>query len=187
MEGDIMEEKKERWLNWLALITVILALAATLSTLRVGSFSNRSILRQTQASNQWAYYQAKSIKSYLYELQKEKLAVDLHLLAEKAPKNVIEDLDKKIESYGKKLGTYEQEKADIQNEARKLEEQRDEATLHSQAFGIAVILLQLAILLSSIAALMKKPMVWVLGLILGAAGIVAFFNGFMLFTTVFIK
>jgi hypothetical protein len=182
-----MEEKKDKWLNWLALTTVILALGATLSTLKVGSFSNRSILRQTQASNQWAYYQAKSIKSYLYELQKEKLEGDLRLLGENAPKNEIEDWGKKIEAYGKKLATYEQEKADIQNEARKLEHERDQATLHAQAFGIAVILLQLSILLSSVAALMKKPMVWVLGLILGAAGVIAFVNGFKLFTTVLIQ
>ncbi len=32
-----MEEKKERWLNYCALITVLLALGATLSTLRMGS------------------------------------------------------------------------------------------------------------------------------------------------------
>ena len=56
-----MEEKKETWLNYLALITVIIALGATLSTLRVGSFSSGSILKQTQASNQWSYFQAKSI------------------------------------------------------------------------------------------------------------------------------
>jgi hypothetical protein len=181
------EEKKENWLNWLALITVILALGATLSTLKVGSYSSRSILRQTQASNQWAYYQAKSIKSYLYELQKDKLEGDLKLLGETAPKNVIEDLKISIQSYEKKLAKYEQEKADIQKEARKLEQERDRATLHSQAFGIAVILLQLSILLSSIAALMKKPMVWVLGLILGAAGAIAFANGFRLFTTILIQ
>ena len=53
--------------------------------------------------------------------------------------------------------------------------------LHSQAFGVAVILLQLAILLSSIAALMKKKMVWYLALIFGAVGAVYFANGFYLF------
>jgi hypothetical protein len=58
MEEKKESEKKEGWLNYLALATVIVALGATLSTLRVGSFSNRSILRQTQASDQWAYYQA---------------------------------------------------------------------------------------------------------------------------------
>jgi hypothetical protein len=77
MEEKKETEKKEGWLNYLALATVIVALGATLSTLRVGSFSNRSILRQTQASDQWAYYQAKSIKGYLYDILKEKLELEL--------------------------------------------------------------------------------------------------------------
>jgi hypothetical protein len=58
-----MEERRDKWLNFLALTTVIIALGATMSTLSVGKFSNRGILKQTQASNQWAYYQAKSIKA----------------------------------------------------------------------------------------------------------------------------
>ena len=176
-----MEEQKDRWLNYLAAITVLLALGATLSTLRVGSYSNRSILRQTQASNQWAYFQAKSIKSYLYELQKEKLEMELKQMPATASQEARKEYEKKIESYDKKLKTYEEEKAAIQREARTLESQRDVAVLHSQAFGIAVILLQLSILLSSIAALMKKKMVWYLGLVLGAVGVVYFANGFWLF------
>jgi len=176
-----MGDPKETWLNYLATITVLLALGATLSTLRVGSYSNRSILRQTQASNQWAYFQAKSIKGYLYELQKEKLEVELKQLPSTAPKEVVNDYTARIESYTKKLKTYEQEKAEIQAEAKNLESQRDVAVLHSQAFGVAVILLQLAILLSSIAALMKKKMIWYLGVVLGAVGAVYFANGFWLF------
>jgi hypothetical protein len=176
-----MEEKREKWLSYCALVTVILALGATLSTLRVGSFSNRSILRQTQASNQWAYYQAKSIKGYLYELQKEKLETDLRLLGATASPDLVEDLRKRIASYDKKLKTYEQEKADIKKSAESLEAERDQSAKHSQAFGFAVVLLQLAILLSSIAALMKKPSVWVMGLVLGVAGGICFANGFWLF------
>jgi Flp pilus assembly protein TadB len=181
------EEKKEKWLNWLALTTILLALGATLSTLKVGSFSSRSILKQTQASNQWAYYQAKAIKGYLYQLQKEKFEGDLKLLGETAPKNVVADFEQKIKSYEAKVKKYDKDKAAIQKEARKFEKERDQAALHSRAFGIAVILLQLSILLSSIAALMKKPTIWVFGLILGAAGIIAFVNGFKLVTTIFIR
>jgi hypothetical protein len=44
-----------------------------------------------------------------------------------------------------------------------------------------VIFLQIAILLSSIAALMKKKPVWFLGLITGAFGLFYFANGFWLF------
>jgi hypothetical protein len=179
--GGPMEEKKETWLNYCALVTVLLALGATLSTLRVGSFSNKSILFQTQASDQWSYYQAKSIKSYLYEVQKDKLELEAKLLVGTAPEEVLDDFRQRIQFYGGKITTYDKEKKEIFDEAKKLEANRDVAQVHSRAFGLAVILLQLAILLSSIAVLMKKPMVWVIGFILGAAGVVCFVNGFWLF------
>jgi hypothetical protein len=176
-----MDEQKQNWLNFLALTTVVLAVGATMSTLNVGKFSNRSILMQTQASNQWAYYQAKSIKGYLYELQKEKLETDLKIMANTAPKAVLEDYEKRLASYNAKINKYESEKSEIMNEARRLEQQRDKVALHSQSFGMAVILLQLAILLSSMATLMKKKALWATGLALGSAGVLYFANGFWLF------
>lgn len=56
------EVKKQSWLNYLALTTVIMAVCASLSAFKGGVYSNLSIISQNQASDQWAYYQAKSIK-----------------------------------------------------------------------------------------------------------------------------
>jgi len=175
------EEKKETWLSYLALSTVILAVCATLSTFKGGGFSTRSVMSQTQAANQWSYYQAKSVKGYIYEMQKDKLELELLSMGAKAPKGIVDEYRKKIEEYGKKLARYETEKAEIQKEAKHHEQVRDDAQKHGQTFGIAVIFLQIAILLSSIAALVKKKLVWVLGMAVGIAGIVYFADGFLLF------
>ncbi len=181
MEILTMGDEKDKWLNLLALTTVILALGATISTLSVGKYSNRGILKQTQASNQWAHYQAKSIKGYLYELQKEKLETDLKLLPTSTPAETLQDYNKRIESYTSNIKRYEVEKQDIQKQALALESERDQASVHSQQFGIAVILLQLAILLSSIASVMKKKPMWLLGIFLGATGFIYLANGVYLF------
>ncbi len=175
------EEKKEPWLNWLALTTVILAVCATLSTFKGGGFSTRSVMSQTQASDQWAYFQAKSIKSYIYEMQKEKLELELKGVGSRAARPILEEYGKKIDEYAKKAARYESEKGEIQKEAKKFEKIRDDAQRHAQAFGVAVIFLQIAILLSSIAALIKTKDVWYLGLGIGVVGIVYFANGFLLF------
>jgi hypothetical protein len=177
----MVEEKKEPWLNYLALTTVILAVCATLSTFKGGGFSTRSVLSQTQASDQWAFYQAKSIKGYLYELQKDKLELELKSMGPKVAPSVAEEYLKKIDSYAKNLKRYNEEKASIEKDARKFETIKEDAVKHAQAFGEAVIFLQISILLSSIAALMKKKPVWYLGLIVGAVGVVYFTNGFWLF------
>jgi Domain of unknown function (DUF4337) len=175
------EEKKEKWLNYLALTTVILAVCATLSTFKGGSFSTRSVLSQAQASDQWAFYQSKSIKGYIYDIQREKLDLELKAMGQKIPKPVAEEYRTKIAAYSNKTKKYDEEKTKIEQDARKLEKVKEEAGKHAQAFGMAVIFLQIAILLSSIAALLKKKPVWVLGMLVGGIGMVYFVNGFLLF------
>lgn len=174
------EEKKETWTNYLALTTVIFAVCATLSTFKGGGFSTRSVMSQSQASDQWAFYQAKSIKSYMYQMQKENLELKLKDFPKGTAKEKLSDYQEKIADYGKKIDKYEQEKAEIQDKAKKLEGVRDEAQKHSQAFGMAIIFLQISILLSSIAGLLKKKPVWYAGMATGVVGLFFFVDGFFL-------
>ena len=174
------EEKKEPWLNYLALTTIIFAVAATMSTFKGGGYSTRSMLSQEQASNKWSYFQSKSLKLYLYETQKDVLELDTKSMKkEEAP--VIAAYQKKISEYEKSIKRYDSEKADIKKDAEHLETLRDEAQKHSQAFGMAVIFLQISILLSSIGALIKRKYLWYMAIGIGAVGLFYFINGFLLF------
>ncbi|HMK37026.1 MAG TPA: DUF4337 domain-containing protein [Desulfomonilaceae bacterium] len=173
------EEKKEKWINYLALTTVILAVAATLSSFKLEHYSVDSVLKQSMASDQWAFYQSKSVKGYLYELQKEKIDLELKTIEKSASPDVLQQYQQKVESYGSQVKKYEQEKAQIMNAAKHLEKERDEAQEHRELFGLAIIFLQLGILISSIAALLKNKAVWLVGTIVGIAGMVYFANGFV--------
>ena len=175
------EDKKESWLNYLALTTVIFAVCATLSTFKGGGYSTRSVMSQSQASDEWAFFQAKSIKSYMYQMQKETFELKLSDLSRATPETVINTYKTKIADYQKKIDKYEQEKIEIQEKAKKLESVRDESQKHSQAFGMAIIFLQIAILLSSIAALLKKKVVWYGGVAAGIVGLFYFVDGFFIF------
>jgi prefoldin subunit 5 len=172
----VAEDKKEPWLNYLALTTVVFAVCATLSTLKGGGYGSKAVMSQAQASDQWSYFQAKSIKGYLYELQQDKLSLEL-----KAGVRAADEYRKKIEYYQNETARYKVEKEDIKKKADELEARRDEAQKHSGAFGMAAMFLQIAILLSSIAALMKQKYFWFLGMAAGCVGLVYFFNGFFLF------
>jgi hypothetical protein len=170
------EDKKEPWLNYLALTTVIFAVCATLSTLKGGSYGSRAVMSQAQASDLWSFYQSKSIKGYLYELQRDKLDLEL-----KTGSRGAAEFRKKIAFYQDEINRYKNEKEEVRKKAEVLEESRNVAQKHSGAFGMAAMFLQIAILLSSIAALMKQKHFWFLGLASGVTGLVYFFNGFFLF------
>lgn len=175
------EEKKETWLNYLALLTVIFAVCATLSTFKGGGYSTRSVMSQSQASDEWAFYQAKSIKLYMYQMQKEALELKVLDFPKSTPVSIVNIYKEKIADDKKKIEKYELEKTELQEKAQHLESVRDESQKHSQAFGVAIIFLQISILLSSIAGLLKKKMVWYAGIATGSIGMFYFVNGFFLF------
>lgn len=168
---------REKWINYLALTTVILAVCATLSSFKLEHYSVDAVLNQTKASDMWAFYQAKSIKGYLYELQKEKLELDKKNIERTSPGVDLDEYEGKIASYDKNIKRYEQEKGDIKKDAENLEKHRDHAHELREIFGVAIIFLQMGILLCSIAALMTKKPVWYVGMLVGAVGIVYFLNG----------
>ncbi|MEW6113757.1 MAG: DUF4337 domain-containing protein [Thermodesulfobacteriota bacterium] len=175
-----MAEEKDRWLNYLATTTVLLAVLATLSTFFGQKNSTRSVISEIKASNQWNYFQAKKIRSYLFEVQKEGLEIDLKMREETIPARLNEQMQKRVDGFGNKIAKWQDDMNKIEKDARSFEQARDAALMHSQNFGLAVVFLQLAILLSSIAALMKKKPVWLSGLVVGAVGLFYFVNGFFL-------
>ena len=174
------DEKKEPWLNYLALTTIIFAVAATLSTFKGGGFSTRSVLSQEQASNKWSYFQSKGMKLYLYETQRDMLVLDLPRIP-KSDKSTIDSYQKKIDEYEMNVKRYEKEKEERKKDAESFEATRDEAKKHSNEFGLAVIFLQISILISSIAALIKRKYLWIIGIGVGTVGLFYFVNGFLLF------
>ena len=170
-------EQKERWLNYLAFSTIILAVCATLSTFKGGGFSTKAMMNQSQASDQWAFYQSKSIKQYIFEGEKNALELELK---KGVPSAAAKAYRERIDEYKNKIAKYDEEKQEISKKAKELETVRDEALLHSKSLGFAVILLQLAVMIMSITTLLKRKRLWILGVAVGALGVLWFVNGFLL-------
>jgi hypothetical protein len=169
------------WMAYLALTTIVLAVGATLASFKEGNNSVDSVLNQTQAANQWAYYQSKSIKSYLYEMQRDKLRFDLEEKGETLSPAQMGAYKETVATYSAEIGRYDAEKKEIRNVAQEFEKQRDGASWRAGEFGLAVIFLQMGILLCSIAALMKRKLFWLIGTGIGVVGIVFFTNGYLHF------
>lgn len=173
--------KKEPWLNVLALATVVFAICATLSTFKGGGYSTKSVLSQAQASDQWNYFQAKSIRGSLYIVQRENLELQLNLLEKTSNSDLINKYKAALASSEKSIEKYETQKKEIEKKAREFEAKRDDAQKHGQPFGLAVIFLQVAILLCSIAGLFKRKPIFYVALPIGLVGIFYFVDGFFLF------
>ena len=172
------EEKKEKWTQWVALTTTILAVCAAISSLKGGSYSTKVQLATTLEANKWAYYQAKSLKQNIAEQGAALLEVAVQEARTPEGKALAE---RRREAAAAEAKRYDAEKGAIKAEAEAL--QADEALnkRHGAAFGQAVMLLQIAITLSAVGALIKRPQMWWGGLVFGAAGLLYMVNGFLLF------
>jgi hypothetical protein len=179
MRDSMSEEKKDKWLSYVSVSTILFAVCATLSTFKGGQYSTKTVLNQLNVANSWAYYQSKDLKSYLHEIQKDQL--ELAVRYSSLPKEAAEEYTNKIAAYDEKIKKYDVQKKDIERDAKAYESDIKLTQGYSQNFGMAVIFLQIAILLASISALMKKISLWYGSLSVGSIGITYFCNGFFSF------
>jgi hypothetical protein len=173
-----LEREGGSLLRTIALTTAILAVLAALASLRAGATVNEALALKTeatqlqaQASNQWAYYQAKGVKAAVQEAIRASW-----LAAGKAPP----------EETAEKVARYGQEQEAIADLAREKEKERDareaeaEKLLHHHhRFAVAVALFQVSIALGAVAALTRSRLVWLGSLAVGVSGIVALALGLL--------
>jgi len=170
-------EVQEKWLKWVALTTTILAVCASFASLKGGGYSTQVQLTTTQVTNQWSFYQAKSVKLHLAEMERDLLQVEL--LKNDAPL-VVDKIQGKIKDLEKNIIRYDKEKDAIKEKAEGIENGQAVLKRHGGNFGLAVMLLQVSIMLSAIGSLLKQRSAWQFGLLIGAVGIIYFINGFLL-------
>jgi len=163
------KEKRERWTKYVSLTTVVIAVLAAIATLKGGGFSTRGLkemneatFNQTQASDQWSYYEAKSIKQNIYELELE------HLTSAPTPDAAA------VAKIKAKVDQYEKDKQDITAKAMQFEQNRNAArdraatsADHSRLMGYSITLFQVSIALGAMCLIVKKKPLWFAALILG--------------------
>jgi hypothetical protein len=147
----------------------------------LGKYSSRTIMAQAQETDQWAFYQAKSIKSHTFTLQKERMEIDLMAQEKTLSADVARRYRDAIAGYEKTVRRYDTEKEEIKKKADELAAQKAISQERGGNFGYGLIFLQIAIMMSSIAAITKKPPLWYLGIFSAAIGAVFALNGFYLF------
>jgi hypothetical protein len=173
----MMDILKERWAQYVALTTTVFAVCAAISSLKGSSYSTRVQVITTRESSAWAYYQAKSIKQHVTESERDAFALRALEIKTGPASKWLSGRIRKIET---DLSRYEKEKAEIKAQADGYNAEAEKLKRHSAQFGMAVMLLQIAIMLNSVGALIKKPWMWIGGMAFGISGLVYMASGFLL-------
>jgi Domain of unknown function (DUF4337) len=147
------EHSGERWISWVALSTAILAVLAAIAGLLSGKHANEAMMSQIQASDQWSYYQAKSIKAAVLD----------------AKMSLASGADEKDHA---KAAKYEEEQAEIKSEAERKEIEAKTNFHKHEVLARGVTMFQIAIAIAAISALTRKRRFWIVSLLFGIVGCV---------------
>ena len=164
-----------RLLRWISLSTAVLAAFAAVASLRAGATVNEALLLKTEAtqlqaeaSDAWAFYQAKGIKAAV-----SRANADAWTAAGRTAPAVIASSTARYgveqDSLRVVASTKEHERDSRNHEAESLLAQH-------HLFAYAVALFQIAIALGAVAALTRVRLVWYGSLLLGVAGVVLFLS-----------
>ncbi len=165
-----LEREGSALLRKIALTTALLAALAAIAALGAGATVNEALVLKTEAarlqseaSNQWAYYQAKGIKAAVQEASRA-----IWLASGKTPPKEIEESTKR----------YAAQQAEIQKEAQTREQERDAKSVEADnlmhrhhGFAESVAFFQVAIALGAVAALTRNRLVWLGSLLLCVVGV----------------
>ncbi len=167
-----VEKEGGGFIRSIALTTALLAALAALASLEAGATVNEALALKTEAtrlqaeaSDQWAYYQAKGVKASVAEAAAAAFAA----AGKAAPP-----------AYEERRRRYEDEQGAIQEKAKEKEGERDAKEreaghlLHAHhRYAAAVAFFQVSIALGAVAALSRIRLAWLASMAIGAAGVVS--------------
>ena len=176
-----LEELREKaFTRRTALLTAVYAVFLAVVSLGGNNAAKEMSLSQQQASDQWAFYQAKSMRELMYHIERLRLEDELAgsggALAEAARAHKTQFLQTVTAGETRYAG----EKKEIEDKARELERERDRYRGRDPYFDFGEVLLQIAIVLASMSILTRARTVFHASLVAAVLGLLLGLNGFFL-------
>jgi hypothetical protein len=182
-------EQGERFNKVAAMIIATIAAVLAIGGLGGGNATDDMVISNIRASDTWAFYQAKNVRQTMYELELAELETRL---PQAGPERAA--LEARVAEARATIARYDDEpdanapndplrgegKKQLRAQAMAFEAARDEASARDDNFDYAEMLLQLALVLGSVAILATNRALLLAASALGAAGALLTLNGFAL-------
>jgi hypothetical protein len=185
-------EADDRFRNRAALLIAFLAAVLAIGGLGGGNATDDMVGNNIKASDSWAFYQAKNVRQTMYEIAADNLQDQLSTGALTPAGRAA--AEKRLAEYKATVERYDSEpdpkapgdplkgdgKKEIKQRAQSYEAAFDQASAQDNNFDLAEVLLQLALVLGSVAILAVSRWVLILSAGTGALGALLTLNGFLL-------
>lgn len=167
-----LPEAKDPFEKTIALTIAIIAVILSFVENQGDNAKTDAIVKTGEMSNQWAYYQSKSLKENLAETS----ATLLGNLTPTAP----DAAKAKAEELRAEVVRYEGEKKVIRADAEELQNQVKAALAIDDRCDMASLFLQISVVLCSVAILVRWRAIFIVGVLAGLAGTIVGASAFMM-------
>jgi hypothetical protein len=168
-----------------ALFIAVMAMLLAITSLGGGNAAEDIMNYNIQASDTWAFYQAKTVRKTSTELAAD--ALEQQLASQNPSPEQRQAMEKKIAEYRATVARYESEpdkgegRKELSKKAIDLTKERDRAMKQDPNFDFSEALFQIAIVLASVAILATSRMILYVAMVAGAFAFVLMLNGYFLF------
>lgn len=183
---ELQEAHEKSGSKWVAVYIAILAVALAITGMGASNAMKDMLANNIEASNLWAFFQAKTIRKTSIDGTADQLAVILAsnpAMSEPAKKQ-IEDA---VKRYRATSSRYESEpetgegRKELAARAKEKEKARDTAQRRDPYFDFAEALIQIAIVLASVSLITRTSLLLIVSFAMSGLGIFLSANGFLLF------
>ena len=186
------EDQNSRFRNRAALMIALLAAVLAVAGLGGGNATDDMIFNNIRASDTWAFFQAKNMRQTAYEIAIVEIEGDLAEPGLTPERRV--RMERQLAEHRATIARYESEpdpaapndplrgegKRQLRAQAEAFGAAREVASAQDDSFDMAEVLLQLALVLGSVAILaLNRPILFLAGA-LGLVGVLLTANGFLL-------
>lgn len=168
-----------------ALLIAFMAMLLAITSLGGGNAAEDIMNYNIQASDTWAFYQAKTIRKTNTELAAD--ALEQQLMSQSLSPEQRQAMEKKMADYRATASRYESEpdkgegRKELSVKALEFTKQRDLAMKQDPNFDFSEALYQIAIVLASVAILATSRKILYVALVAGALATLLMLNGYFLF------
>ncbi|HWR59265.1 MAG TPA: DUF4337 domain-containing protein [Thermodesulfovibrionales bacterium] len=178
---ELEEMRGKAFTKRVALVTAIFAVVLAISSLGGNNAMKEMLLAQQQASDQWAFYQAKALREHLYRGLKVRFEADILERGSLMKPEVRKHYEALLKKSNEEEARFVKEKKEIEQEARKLEHERDINKGKDPYFDYAEVLLQISIVMASVSILAHSRQIFYFSVVAASLGTLFSINGFFMF------
>ena len=160
---------------WIAILAMFLAITSVAG----GNAGDEEILNQEKSTNAYSYYQAKTIRAQNFTLLADNLEVQLTALGSQMPAEARQAAEERLATYRAEAARLRGERDVILDWAMEKEAAREQQSKVGPSFDTGEALFQIAIVLASIAILLKRRTFLWPSVAVGVIALLFMLNGFL--------